>query len=140
MKTHKSYYFLLLICLCLLYAENTSAQNALSKTNQHSKTNKSYKQKAKEAYDKIIAYYDIPSTNLFKENFPPQSNEPKTAYFWSHTCMLTAAVLLKSLGYDDSSLKKCFDFMKDSSDSISFPPTQHSPPPPSGASEHAQKA
>jgi len=135
MKTHKSYYFLLLICLCLLYAENTSAQNALSKTNQHSKTNKSYKQKAKEAYDKIIAYYDIPFTNLFKENFPPQSNEPKTAYFWSHTCMLTAAVLLKSLGYDDSSLKKCFDGMEDYWDSIRLPATYQSAPATYGDSE-----
>lgn len=72
-----------------------------------------YKEKAKQVYDNIVRFYGIPGSDLFHENYPAQAGDPQTAYFWPHTGVFTAAMLLKSLGYEDPSFQRATDGMEE---------------------------
>lgn len=87
-----------------------------------------YAQRAKALYDTVVELYSIPGTALFTENFPRQAGDPATAYFWSHTGMFTAAILLQSLGFKDSTFQKCTDGMAEYWDSSRQPPGYQSAP------------
>lgn len=65
-----------------------------------------YKEKARAVYDDIYNLYAVPGTNLFKENVPAQSGDPRYAYFWPYGGMFTAITLIRSLGYTDDYQKK----------------------------------
>lgn len=119
---------LILNSSCTLKINRTKSTAIGTNSINYSAKEPSYKQKAKEVYDTVESLFSIPGSDLFKENSPKQNGDPLTAYFWSHTGMFTAAILLQYLGYQDSSFDRCIQGMNEYWDNSRSPAGYQSVP------------
>ncbi len=124
-----------LLTFCGLQNERMSVAPAKAQTSAQVADKISYKDKAQRIYKNIIRLYSVPESDLFRESYPKQADDPEYAYFWPHTGLFGAAMQLQALGYNDDSIQKVTDGMNEYWDASREPPGFQSTPTKTGRSD-----